>query len=219
MAREPTQQHGGRVRVRYGQRATAGQGQRPRAGAAAGGQPDERSPCEAGPPAVAAGQSARAAAHVHQPADRGGSSAPLRDAAGRPRGLADDARGVRAGAAAAQPQARSTRRSTTSWRAPGRPRTFRPRDAKRCPDRRSRRALSVPKSATARVLNYQVVRGSGPQRQVSSSEDDAQPDQPKRKPRKCEAFRDGASETRTRDLLGAIQALSQLSYSPATGGL
>jgi hypothetical protein len=29
------------------------------------------------------------------------------------------------------------------------------------------------------------------------------------------AFRDGASRTRTGDLLGAIQALSQLSYSPA----
>ena len=28
-------------------------------------------------------------------------------------------------------------------------------------------------------------------------------------------FLDGASGTRTRDLLGAIQALSQLSYSPA----
>jgi hypothetical protein len=29
--------------------------------------------------------------------------------------------------------------------------------------------------------------------------------------------RDGASRTRTGDLLGAIQALSQLSYSPARG--
>ena len=29
---------------------------------------------------------------------------------------------------------------------------------------------------------------------------------------------DGASETRTRDLLGAIQALSQLSYSPVRPG-
>jgi N-terminal domain of (some) glycogen debranching enzymes len=31
------------------------------------------------------------------------------------------------------------------------------------------------------------------------------------------AFRHGASRTRTGDLLGAIQALSQLSYSPAAG--
>ena len=30
----------------------------------------------------------------------------------------------------------------------------------------------------------------------------------------CRLFFYGASETRTRDLLGAIQALSQLSYSP-----
>jgi hypothetical protein len=32
-------------------------------------------------------------------------------------------------------------------------------------------------------------------------------------------FEDGASRTRTDDLLGAIQALSQLSYSPAADGL
>ena len=31
----------------------------------------------------------------------------------------------------------------------------------------------------------------------------------------CSKFSDGASRTRTGDLLGAIQALSQLSYSPA----
>jgi hypothetical protein len=31
------------------------------------------------------------------------------------------------------------------------------------------------------------------------------------------ALYDGASRTRTGDLLGAIQALSQLSYSPAVG--
>jgi hypothetical protein len=30
---------------------------------------------------------------------------------------------------------------------------------------------------------------------------------------------DGASRTRTGDLLGAIQALSQLSYSPAVGAV
>ncbi len=30
---------------------------------------------------------------------------------------------------------------------------------------------------------------------------------------------DGASRTRTGDLLGAIQALSQLSYSPARNGI
>jgi hypothetical protein len=35
-----------------------------------------------------------------------------------------------------------------------------------------------------------------------------------RNPTACRAFRDGASRTRTGDLLGAIQALSQLSYSP-----
>jgi hypothetical protein len=33
----------------------------------------------------------------------------------------------------------------------------------------------------------------------------------------CGAFFNGASRTRTGDLLGAIQALSQLSYSPAVG--
>jgi hypothetical protein len=59
-----------------------------------------------------------------------------------------------------------------------------------------------------------VVRGSGPQTQTSSSEDDAQPDQRQQKPRTCEAFGSGARGTRTPDLLGAIQALSQLSYSP-----
>ena len=31
-------------------------------------------------------------------------------------------------------------------------------------------------------------------------------------------MRNGASRTRTGDLLGAIQALSQLSYSPTCGG-
>ena len=62
--------------------------------------------------------------------------------------------------------------------------------------------------------NGPVVRGSGPQTQTSSPEDDAQPDQPQQKPRKCEAFGSGARGTRTPDLLGAIQALSQLSYSP-----
>jgi hypothetical protein len=35
-----------------------------------------------------------------------------------------------------------------------------------------------------------------------------------RKNPRLRGFYDGASETRTRDLLGAIQALSQLSYSP-----
>jgi hypothetical protein len=39
----------------------------------------------------------------------------------------------------------------------------------------------------------------------------------KPKGRNCRPFRDGASRTRTGDLLGAIQALSQLSYSPAEG--
>src|SRR4051794_17991128 len=34
----------------------------------------------------------------------------------------------------------------------------------------------------------------------------------------CRIFRSGASRTRTGDLLGAIQALSQLSYSPAWVG-
>ena len=52
----------------------------------------------------------------------------------------------------------------------------------------------------------------GPQK--SSSEDDAQPDEPDRKPRKAEPSFSGARGTRTPDLLGAIQALSQLSYSP-----
>jgi hypothetical protein len=33
----------------------------------------------------------------------------------------------------------------------------------------------------------------------------------------CRGFGDGASRARTGDLLGAIQALSQLSYSPAVG--
>jgi hypothetical protein len=33
-------------------------------------------------------------------------------------------------------------------------------------------------------------------------------------PRASRGFEDGASRTRTGDLLGAIQALSQLSYSP-----
>jgi hypothetical protein len=33
----------------------------------------------------------------------------------------------------------------------------------------------------------------------------------------CRDLVDGASRTRTGDLLGAIQALSQLSYSPAVG--
>jgi hypothetical protein len=36
-------------------------------------------------------------------------------------------------------------------------------------------------------------------------------------PRKREGPSDGASRTRTGDLLGAIQALFQLSYSPAEG--
>src|SRR5580700_7831417 len=36
----------------------------------------------------------------------------------------------------------------------------------------------------------------------------------RKKPCICRASSNGASETRTRDLLGAIQALSQLSYSP-----
>ena len=35
---------------------------------------------------------------------------------------------------------------------------------------------------------------------------------------RLQAFRNGASRARTGDLLGAIQALSQLSYSPAAGG-
>jgi hypothetical protein len=35
-----------------------------------------------------------------------------------------------------------------------------------------------------------------------------------KKPSDLEGFLDGASRTRTGDLLGAIQALSQLSYSP-----
>jgi hypothetical protein len=39
------------------------------------------------------------------------------------------------------------------------------------------------------------------------------PDQ-KSKARVCRPFTNGASRTRTGDLLGAIQALSQLSYSP-----
>ena len=38
-----------------------------------------------------------------------------------------------------------------------------------------------------------------------------------RNPRLSGAFEDGASGTRTRDLLIANQALSQLSYSPETG--
>ena len=45
-------------------------------------------------------------------------------------------------------------------------------------------------------------------------EDDPQPTQPQEKPRKREAFRDGANGIRTRDLLRAKQALSQLSYGP-----
>jgi hypothetical protein len=36
-----------------------------------------------------------------------------------------------------------------------------------------------------------------------------------KKPAVSSGFLDGASRTRTGDLLGAIQALSQLSYSPA----
>ena len=35
----------------------------------------------------------------------------------------------------------------------------------------------------------------------------------------CGNFANGASRTRTGDLLGAIQALSQLSYSPAVGSV
>ncbi len=41
----------------------------------------------------------------------------------------------------------------------------------------------------------------------------------KTKARVCRPFGDGASRTRTGDLLGAIQALSQLSYSPAPRSL
>ena len=37
----------------------------------------------------------------------------------------------------------------------------------------------------------------------------------KKKPAVSSGFSNGASRTRTGDLLGAIQALSQLSYSPA----
>ena len=48
-------------------------------------------------------------------------------------------------------------------------------------------------------------------------EDDPQPTQPQEKPRKREAFRDGANGIRTRDLLLAKQALSQLSYGPDSG--
>ena len=59
-----------------------------------------------------------------------------------------------------------------------------------------------------------VVHASGPRKPFSSSGDDAQPPNEKRKPRNCGAFCDGASRARTGDLLGAIQALSQLSYSP-----
>ncbi len=58
-------------------------------------------------PSAAAGESTRAQAHVHQPADRGGSTAPVRDAAGRTRGLTHDARGLRTGPTAAQSQAGS----------------------------------------------------------------------------------------------------------------
>jgi hypothetical protein len=46
-------------------------------------------------------------------------------------------------------------------------------------------------------------------------EDDPQPTQPQEKPRKDKAFRNGANGIRTRDLLLAKQALSQLSYGPA----
>ena len=45
-------------------------------------------------------------------------------------------------------------------------------------------------------------------------EDDPQPTQPQEKPRKREAFASGANGIRTRDLLLAKQALSQLSYGP-----
>jgi hypothetical protein len=45
---------------------------------------------------------------------------------------------------------RSIRRSTTSWQAPGRPPTFRPAGARRRPNRRFRRAPSLPKWAVTR---------------------------------------------------------------------
>ena len=54
-----------------------------------------------------------------------------------------------------------------------------------------------------------------PQRPRNASAASA-PEQQKR-PRCRGLFFDGASRTRTGDLLGAIQALSQLSYSPAAG--
>ncbi len=77
-----------------------------------------------------------------------------------------------------------------------------------------RGADGQPSDAPADVLWRTPSVPNGPQ--MHRGHHTAPSERPAKRPA-LRAFRDGASRARTGDLLGAIQALSQLSYSPAEG--
>src|ERR1700748_2703899 len=111
---------------------------------------------------------------------------------------------------------RSRRRARPGWAARHRAHPSGGRSAP--PDSRPRRRPRIAAGPWSRRESPR--RGGSPRRHVATA-------LPRRRriARPClllladahQALCDGASETRTRDLLGAIQALSQLSYSPAGG--